>query len=85
METFFVIKYTPLAPVVSELEIPFSAYENQTVYIKFTITRDQPFGLRIYQSHKIRGYDPMTCLILDLDRKKVAAGMHNEEACFGIE
>jgi hypothetical protein len=55
------------------------------VYLKFRINKDQPIGLRLHQLHKLRGHDPITSLTLSVDRKDVTAGMHNEEACFGVE
>lgn len=35
--------------------------------------------------HKVRGYDPITYLLIDMNRKSVTAGIHNEEACFAVE
>ena len=71
------VKYSPEAPIVSELEIPFAKYEHEEVFIKFEISRDQPVGMRLHQMHKVRGYDPVTYLLIDADRKNIVAGLHN--------
>lgn len=35
--------------------------------------------------HKVRGYDPITYLLLDAGRKTIVTGKHNEEACFAVQ
>ena len=79
------MKYNPLAPFVTELEIPFSHYIDEEVYIKFDVRKDTPVGMRVNQRQKTRAFDPMTYLILNEDKKNIAAGMTNEQACFGVE
>jgi len=34
--------------------------------------------MRLHQMHKTRGYDPITYLLIDADRRNIVAGLHNE-------
>ena len=40
--------------------------------------------MRIHQRYKVRGYDPMTALILSVNERNITAGKSNDEACFGV-
>lgn len=79
------MKYSEQAPILSEFEVPFARYEDEEVFLKFRIEKDQPIGLRLHQLYKAKGFDPLTYLLLDLQRKNIVTGLHNEEGCFGLE